>query len=315
MLTSILMAFIGAIGIFLVVSSLAWKRVPNSFKRIMRLTNQHEDLYEAPPEPGEGLLKTFRKKGLAASIAQADLPVTPMEFLRTGIAIALAAFTVAFIMTGTIVVSILVSMISFILYIQWLYQRRDSRRLEYEEALADMCDRLGVGAQLYGSLKGAMTHAAETAPEIVQRDFNTIASQITSGASIHASFEEIQRARQSYSLDLLVDTLDVWSNRGATIPLHQILNPLSTTIRETASERMRMYSELSGVRNQMRLVAIAPVILVALLRFSSPALASIYTSPLGELIQMAAFLIALVGFLIGTKALSKVAKVLEIEGV
>lgn len=54
-----------------------------------------------------------------------------------------------------------------------------------------MCDRLGVGAQLYGSLKGAMTHAAEMAPEIVQGDFNTIASQITSGASIHASFEEI----------------------------------------------------------------------------------------------------------------------------
>ena len=33
MLTSILMAFIGAIGIFLVVLALAWKRVPNSFER------------------------------------------------------------------------------------------------------------------------------------------------------------------------------------------------------------------------------------------------------------------------------------------
>lgn len=88
MLTSILMAFIGAIGIFLVVLSLAWKRVPNSFERIKLLTSQHEALHEAPPEPGDSLLKTFRKKGLAASIAQADLPVTPMEFLRTGIAIA-----------------------------------------------------------------------------------------------------------------------------------------------------------------------------------------------------------------------------------
>ena len=47
MITSILMAFIGAMGIFLVGLSLAWKRGPNGFERIKRLTGQHEDLPEA----------------------------------------------------------------------------------------------------------------------------------------------------------------------------------------------------------------------------------------------------------------------------
>jgi Flp pilus assembly protein TadB len=176
-----------------------------------------------------------------------------------------------------------------------------------------MCDRLGVGAQLYGSLKGAMNHAAEMAPEVAKDDFSFVAGQITSGASIHGAFEDVQRARRSTSLDLLVDTIAVWSNRGATIPLQQILSPLSTTIRETASERKRMHSELSGVRSQMRLVAIAPVILVALLRFSSPALAQIYASPSGELLQTVAYMLALVGFLLGTRALANVSRVLEIE--
>jgi len=123
----------------------------------------------------------------------------------------------------------------------------------------------------------------------------------------------VQRARRSTSLDLLVDTIAVWSNRGATIPLQQILSPLSTTFRETASERKRMQSELSGVRSQMRLVAVAPVILVALLRFSSPALATIYASPSGELLQTVAYMLALVGFLLGSRALANVSKVLEIE--
>jgi Flp pilus assembly protein TadB len=313
MITNFLMSFIGATGIFLVTISLARKHKPSGFARIQRLISRQAEPEDAPT-PGDNPLKTLRAKGLAAFLAQADLHISPTGFLRTGIAIGLATLAVAFVLTGTLVVSIFVCLISTILYLQWLYQRRDTKRLEYEEALAELCDRLGVGAQLYGSLKGALTHAAETATEIVRSDFNTIASQITSGASIMDAFAEAQRARQSYSLDLLADTLTVWSNRGATIPLHQILNPLSTTIRETASERRRMHAELSGVRTQMRLVAIAPVILVALLRFSSHALASIYASPPGMIIQTTAYLIALMGFLAGTHALSRVARVLEIEG-
>jgi Flp pilus assembly protein TadB len=176
-----------------------------------------------------------------------------------------------------------------------------------------MCDRLGVGALLYGSLKGAMNHAAEMAPEVAKDDFSFVAGQITSGASIHGAFQEVQRSRRSTSLDLLVDTIVVWSNRGATIPLQQILSPLSVTIREIASERKRMHSELSGVRNQMRIVAVAPVILVALMRSSSPALAQIYASPSGELIQIVAYMLAMVGFLLGTRALAQVSRVLEIE--
>lgn len=313
MLTSIFLSFLGAVGVFLIVLSLTHKRKPGGFDRIARLTGENEGVRQFPADPGEGPLKTFRKQGLAAAIAQADLPVTPTGFIRVGLIIDLLAFLATFLLTGAIGVSILMGFIGLILYVQWLYQRRDGKRIEYEEALADMCDRLGVGAQLYGSLKGAMSHAAEMAPWVAKEDFVYITGQITSGASIHGAFEEVQRARRSYSLDLLVDTLAVWSKRGATIPLQQILSPLSTTIRETASERRRMHSELSGVRNQMRIVAVAPVILVALLRFSSPALAQIYASPSGELIQMAAYLLALVGFLLSTQALAKVARVLEIE--
>ena len=315
MLTNIFLSFLGAVGIFLIVLSLTHKRKASGFDRITRLTGDSEGYTHFPIDPGEGPLKTFRSQGFAAAIAQADLPVTPIGFIRVGLMIGILTLLATFLLTGAIVVSILMGFIGLILYIQWLYQRRDSKRLEYEEALADMCDRLGVGVRLYGSLKGAMSHAAEMAPEVAKQDFSYIAGQITSGASIHGAFEEIQRRRRSYSLDLLVDTLAVWSNRGATIPLQQILSPLSTTIRETASERRRMNSELSGVRNQMRMVAVAPVILVAIMRFSSPALAQIYTSPSGELIQAAAYLLAMVGFMLGTRALAKVARVLEIEDV
>lgn len=313
MLTSLFLSFLGGLGVFLIFLSLAAKRKPGGFERIARLTGETFEGGKSRSGPAETPIKTFRRHGLAAAIAQADLPVSPAGFIRVGVLIGLLASLSAYLLTGAIGVSILIGVVGLILYVQWLYQRRDARRLEYEETLADMCDRLGVGAQLYGSLKGALNHAAEMAPEVAKDDFAFVAGQISSGASIHEAFKEVRRTRRSASLDLLVDTIAVWSSRGATVPLQQILNPLSTTIREIASERRRMHSELSGVRNQMRIVAVAPVVLVALMRFSSPALAKIYASPSGELIQIIAYMLALVGFLLGTRALAQVSRVLEIE--
>jgi len=301
------------ISILLIFLAIGSQRKPSGFERIERLS-QGYSATETAPDSDDAFLRTLRKRGLAAAIAQADLPVTPAGFLRVGLSIALLAFLMALLLSGAWVVSIFVGVLGFVLYVQWLFQRRDSRRLEYEESLADLCDRLGVGAQLYGALKGTVTHAAEMAPEAVKEDFSYIASQITGGASLRAAFEAVQRARASYSLDLLVDTLAVWQGRGATIPLHEILDPLSTTIRETASERKRMFAELSLARNQMRLVAVAPLIFVGLLRFSSPAMAHVYSSFLGQAVQMTAYAIALLGFVLGQRALAGVARVLEVEG-
>jgi Flp pilus assembly protein TadB len=312
MLTNLLLAFITGIGILLIFLALGSQQKPSGFERIERLSRGYS-AGDAPPDSDDDFVRTLRKRGLAAAIAQAELPVTPAGFLRVGLAIALLATLIAFLLSGALVVSVFVGVLGFVLYVQWLFQRRDARQLEYEEALADLCDRLGVGAQLYGTLKGTVTHAAEMAPEAVKEDFSYIASQITGGASLRAAFEAVQRARASYSLDLLVDTLAVWQDRGATIPLHEILDPLSTTIRETAAERKRMFAELSLARNQMRLVAIAPLIFVGLLRFSSPAMARVYSSFLGQVVQMTAYAIALLGFVLGQRALSNVARVLEIE--
>ncbi len=313
MLTNLLLAFIAGVGILLIFLAISTQPRPSSFERIERLSRGQAEVAEGPHDTQDGFARTLRKRGLAAAIALADLPVTPAGFLRVGAAVGLLSFLVALLLSGAVLVSAFVGALGFVLYVQWLFQRRDAHRLEYEEALADLCDRLGVGAQLYGTLKGAVTHAAEMAPEAVKNDFSAIASQITGGASLRAAFEGVQQARASYSLDLLVDTLAVWQGRGATIPLHEILEPLSTTIRETAAERKRMVAELSLARNQMRLVAVAPLIFVGLLRFSSPAMAHIYASLTGQVVQITAYALALVGFILGQRALAGVARVLEIE--
>ena len=312
--TNLLLAFIAAIGVLTIVMSLRWPQGRSQLRRIDMLKSaslEEEDLLYMDQD--EQFLKTAWSRGLDAAIGQADLPVTAAGFIRFGLLLALVGFALTFVMTGGWLVSLFVAAGSLVLYIYWLHWRRDEKRLEYEETLADMCDRISAGAMLTATLHGAMNHAADVSPEIMKEDFNYIAGQLSQGASIRQAFDPIIHRRKSYALELIRETLEVWALRGAAISLQDVLHPLSKTIREISSTRRRMVSELSGVRRQMMIVAIAPLFFVAVLRLSSPALSNVYSSSIGQIMQMVAYSISAVGFLLGQRVVMGVQKFLEIE--
>jgi Flp pilus assembly protein TadB len=255
----------------------------------------------------------MRTRGLDATIAQADLNVTPAGFIRTGFLLVLLGLAVGYLVSGGLLVAVFMGAATGVLYVYWLQWRRDEKRLEYEEALADMCDRLAAGATLTSTLQGAMNHAAETAPEIVKEDFNFIAAQLTQTASVKTAFGDVVKRRRSYSLALMADTLEVWALRGATISLQEVLAPLSGTIRAVAMEGRRMNSELTRARWQLFIVAVAPAMFVLLLRLTTPAMDQMYVSLTGQIVQMVAYTIAAVGFLLGQRTMQRVRRVMEVE--
>lgn len=308
----ILGALMVAAGVFLAVISLRWTRAGRNLKRITALRRTADETTETEP-PEEDLLRSMRTRGLEATLAQADLNVTPAGFIRTGLLLALVGLAVGYLVSGGLLVAVFTCAATVVLYVYWLQWRRDEKRLEYEEALADMCDRLAAGATLTSTLQGAMTHAAETAPEIVREDFNFIAGQLTQTASVRTAFTDMVKRRRSYSLALMADTLEVWALRGATISLQEVLAPLSGTIRAIAMEGRRMNSELTRARWQLFIVAIAPAIFVLLLRFTSPAMDRVYAGATGQLVQVVAYAIAASGFLLGQRTMQRVRRVMEVE--
>jgi Flp pilus assembly protein TadB len=308
----ILGALIAGAGLFVAVISLRWTRAGQNLKRITALRQSAEETMEGEP-PDEDFFKSVRQRGLDIALAQADLDVTPVGFIRTGILLGLVGLALGYLVSGGIVVSAFTAVASVVLYIYWLQWRRDERRLLYEEALADMCDRISAGATLTSTLQGAMNHAAETAPEIVKEDFNFIASQLTQTASVKTAFIDVVKRRGSYSLALMADTLEVWSMRGATISLQEVLSPLSSTIRAISMEGRRMNSELTRARWQLFIVAIAPAGFVLLLRLTSPSMDRVYASITGQIVQIVAYTIAAAGFLLGQRTMRRVRRVMEVE--
>jgi len=308
----ILGALMVAAGAFLAVISLRWTRAGRNLKRISALRRVADETTDIEA-PEDDMLRSMRTRGLDATLAQADLNVTPAGFVRTGIFLGLVGLAIGYLVSGGLLVALFTCGATVVLYIYWLQWRRDEKRLEYEEALADMCDRLAAGATLTSTLQGAMTHAAETAPAIVKEDFNFIASQLTQTASVKTAFGDTVKRRRSYSLALMADTLEVWALRGATISLQEVLAPLSGTIRAMGMEGRRMNSELTRARWQLFIVAVAPAMFVLLLRLTSPAMDQVYASPTGQLVQVAAYTIAAGGFLLGQRTMQRVRRVMEVE--
>ena len=187
--------------------------------------------------------------------------------------------------------------------------------MEYEEGLADAAASMAVGAQLGGgTAHGAISNAATYAPPMVAEDLEMVARQLVQGVDLEKAFFPIQQRRQSPMLNILVSTLVGWERYGADRPLGQVLEPLTETIRENAATRKKVTADLTGVRTQMQILAVAPFVLAALMRFSSLDYARFYSSFWGEITMMGSFLLSFSGVVIGERMLNQVNQVMSLGG-
>ncbi len=312
MLTNIILAFSAGFGIFFIILSYRYQAPKRNLERLAALRKTSEEI-ATESEPEDSFYRNLRYRGLDVALAQADLDVTTIGFIRVGILIAGITFALGVVISGGLLVALFMGGVSVFLYYFWLSLRRDAKKLEYEEAIADTCDRISAGAQLTPTLLGAITHAAETCPEIIKDDIVLISNQLSQGASIDIAFGEIVERRQSYSLGLMAQTLKIWSVRGTTFPLQEVIKPLKEAIRDMADTGRRMDAELTQSRLTATIVTIAPPIFVFFFRTAIPSTDPIYSSATGQMIQIFSYALSAIGFILTMRIIRNVRKVLEIQ--
>ncbi len=312
MLTNILLSITLGLGIFFIVISLRYQSPKKDLDRIIALSKTEEEAY-ASDEAEDSFYRNIRKRGLEVALAQADLPVTPAGFMRVGIIISVVTFALGYVISGGLIAAVFMALGSFYLYYFWLGLRRDSMKLDYEEAIADTCERLSAGAMLSPTIQGAISHAAETCPDIIKSDLVYIDNLLTQGAGIDAAFADVIERRQSYSLALMAQTLKIWSVRGTTTPLSEIIKPLKESIREMSDTGRRMNSELTQSRLTATIVTVAPPAFVLFYRIAIPSTDPIFSSFSGQLTQIIAYGLAAAGFMLCMRRIRKVRQVLDIE--
>ena len=298
------------VGLFIIITSAAWGntiQIKNDADRVMSFYKTED---ETPPD--EGFFQNTRKRGIAKAIDQADLGVSEGAFIRTGIIIAVLTAAVAYFISGGIIVTLFLSIVSFMVYLRWLYDRRDKKRLEYEEAVASLAERMSTAARIDSNITNVIVQVAAISPEAIKDDMSYLANAITGGAPIFETFEKIQNRRHSAALDLLVETLNIWAIKGTTIPLADVVEPIVGTVRQLAATRRQVEADMTMQRVQMFIVAAAPFYFVVSQRMSSVENARFFASFIGELIQISAYSLSLFGLFMGERTLESVRKLLEV---
>jgi Flp pilus assembly protein TadB len=251
---------------------------------------------------------------LEIMLHQAELDVSARAFLNVGLVGAVAAGGAMYAFTNAVVVAAVAFCGFFLVYYWWLVQRRESKRMLYEESIADWADMMAIAASESLILEKILIKTAEMTPAVCREDSEWVADQIQyQNISGTEALKQLCDRRHSAMLALLTQTLVVWSQAGSVRPLAQILAPQSESLRSRARTRNEAEADLSFARYNLAFVTVAPIAAVVLMRMSQPLAVEYYASPEGQLLTIGAVLWSFFGYYLADRFLAVVRRTIQIK--
>jgi Flp pilus assembly protein TadB len=298
------LSLVGASGIYILVNG--WESV-----------KPKEDPLQAGMRimSGEAAKPFFlSESNLQIMLHQAELDVSARAFLNVGLLGAIAAGGAMYAFTNAIVVAIVAFFGFFLIYYWWLVQRRDTKRMQYEESIADWADLMAIAASETQILEKILIKTAELTPAVCREDAVWVADQIQfQNISGTEALKQLCDRRHSAMLSLLTQTILVWSQAGSVRPLAQILAPQSESLRSRARTRNEVDADLSFSRYNLAFVTLAPIGAVILMRMSQPTAVVYYASPEGQLLIIGAVAWSFIGYYLADRFLAVVRRTIQIH--
>ncbi len=233
--TSVILALLGAAGVFLAFNSL-------TAPRTVRLEK---------PSSDEGLMAR-----LQARLDAAELPVTAREFvtLYTVLALSMAGVGAllgapALALAGLIVVPALLW--------QRYEARRDDFRQKYDQSLAETVQLLREGFSATGALRDALDHTVRNGPDPAAADFREVWRGQATGLDLEEAFAPIVERRRNPFLRMVAEALALKASEGGNIG--EVLLGLERMIRGQVILRREIAAKQSQARMESTVVSLAPI--------------------------------------------------------
>ncbi|MCC7163496.1 MAG: type II secretion system F family protein [Anaerolineae bacterium] len=258
---NVLLALLGSMGVLVaVLSGLALPHYPI-----------------LPQARREGFRERLQRK-----LDQADFQLEAMDFLRVTLILAIGLGIVAYVLTGIPTAAFIGAIGAVVGYWTFLQDRRERRRREYQEALADAVDVLQEAVSTRQSLNSSLAVVAKHCSVAVRGDFEEIVARITAGEEIANALRLIAQRRRDVMCDRFAEALIAYSTEGGK--LLPILQALSEAVRGLAAVRRRVATTQSRIRWEARVVCLAPFVFIIILRFTAPDLQGpFYSTVWGQL--------------------------------
>jgi Flp pilus assembly protein TadB len=236
---------------------------------------------------------------------QARLQVSVNEFLSISIFLGLAAGVIMFFATGAIVAALIGFLSGSVLYYIILEQRRDRNLESYEQAMPNALREMRGAFRLRGlSLTQALRQVAEHGPKVVRQDFEELTAAFSSSSIDMARIQRLLGLRGSYALDRVTEVFLQFHSTPQRVP--EMLDLLIPRLRREVAVRRETRANISGPQRELLVVAVMPFALVIFFRITAPEYGSFYSTALGQLLLIVAWIMDLAIYLFALRAVRAV---------
>lgn len=245
---NVLIAFVGAAGIFILVL-------------VLQIKPQHQLIDGARPRLP--FLKRLQRK-----LNQAELDITANEFLRVSLFSGMALGFVLYLSIGAWTGFLVGMGIGIAGYWSYLEDRRDKRRRKYQEEIAAVIDMLLQATAASMSMDMAIDFVAERAPGAVRADFQRVRDLRALGTPTVEALQLVAAERRDMLFDRLVEALTATIHQNSK--LNDVLLPMNEMVRGMTMARRRIATAQVRIRWEARIVCIAPFVFILILNQTAP---------------------------------------------
>ncbi|MBP3979048.1 type II secretion system F family protein [Microbacterium sp. BLY] len=245
--------------------------------------------------PAERSASGPRRGRLLRLAGEAGFPALQARVLLLGIAgAALAAASVAWLVTGSAALAVLAGLAGGTAPIAFLRGRRLRLRRLRRQVWPDVCDLLIAAIRVGLSLPDAVAALAESAPPSLRPAFTVFARDLHASGRFDTSLDRLKDVLADPLGDRIIETLRMARQVGGT-ELIGVLRALSASVRADAALRGEVEARQSWIRGAAVLGAVAPWVILVLLVLR-PEGAEAYSTPEGVAVICGGALVSVLAF-------------------
>jgi tight adherence protein B len=235
-----------------------------------------------------------KKKFNFKSLSIRSLSIKSLSLKRNKLLILLSVFILLIILLKNIIFSLIVCVL--LLYLDWYIKDKNKRKRanlinkQVVEALIIIKNSLQAGQ----SLQNALLTAKNELNEPIKFEFKQIADSLTLGVSLDKVLEELSRKTESKEFKLMLDTIRISKDTGASI------KDIFDRIIDSTSRRIDVRSKIEALTAQGRMsgnvVSVIPFVVLLVMYVIEPSMVkSLFVTFAGNILLFIAVAMVLIG--------------------
>jgi tight adherence protein B len=224
----------------------------------------------------------------------ADLPMKPFEFVLLVVVLGLGVVMAALATRREPLLALSLGALGVFIPILWVRARRAGRRDAFNQQIPDALQAIAATLRVGYGFSHGMAVVASDLPKPISVEFARAQREMNLGLTVEDVLQAMARRMQSRDFDLAVSGILI--NRQVGGNLAELLDQISTTIRERV--KLQMFVRVLTAEQRLSAViimAVPPVLMVILLLTWREYMSYLLVTRVGQVLMAAAVVMQLIG--------------------